>query len=53
MPGAGRRLMVVQDGEIVEVRGHHSDQAALDAFFGTLIPHQPSRGAGGPVVVER
>jgi ketosteroid isomerase-like protein len=39
---AGRRLdvtvcqlMRVQDGKIVEVRGHYSDQAALDAFWGT------------------
>jgi ketosteroid isomerase-like protein len=39
---AGRRLdvtvcqlMRVQNGKIVEVRGHYSDQAALDAFFGT------------------
>ena len=38
---AGRRLdvtvcqlMRVQEGKIVEVRGHYSDQAALDAFFG-------------------
>jgi uncharacterized protein len=28
------QLMRVQDGKIVEVRGHYSDQAALDAFFG-------------------
>lgn len=39
---AGRRLdvtvcqlMRVQDGKILEVRGHYSDPAALDAFFGT------------------
>jgi ketosteroid isomerase-like protein len=39
---AGRRLdvtvcqlMRVQDGKIAEVRGHHSDEAALDAFWGT------------------
>ena len=39
---AGRRLdltvcqlMRVQDGKIVEVRGHYSDEAALDAFWGT------------------
>ena len=39
---AGRRLdlmvcqlMRVQVGEIVEVRGHYSDEAALDAFWGT------------------
>jgi ketosteroid isomerase-like protein len=39
---AGRRLdvtvcqlMRVQDGKILAVRGHYSDQAALDAFFGT------------------
>jgi ketosteroid isomerase-like protein len=38
---AGRRLdvtvcqlMRVQDGKIVEVRGHYSDQTALDAFWG-------------------
>jgi uncharacterized protein len=29
------RLMRVQDGKILEVRGHYSDQAALDAFWGT------------------
>jgi ketosteroid isomerase-like protein len=28
------QLMRVQDGRIVEVRGHHSDHAALDAFWG-------------------
>jgi ketosteroid isomerase-like protein len=39
---AGRRLNVtvcqlmrIQDGKIVEVRGHYWDPAALDAFFGT------------------
>ena len=39
---AGRRLNVtvcqlmrIQDGKIVEVRGHYSDEAALDAFWGT------------------
>jgi ketosteroid isomerase-like protein len=26
--------MRVQDGKIVEVRGHYSDQTALDAFWG-------------------
>ncbi len=38
---AGRRLdqtvcqlMRVEGGKIVEVRGHYSDQAALDAFWG-------------------
>lgn len=38
---AGRRLdvtvcqlMRIQDGKILEVRGHYSDQAALDAFWG-------------------
>jgi ketosteroid isomerase-like protein len=38
---AGRRLdvtvcqlMRVQGGKIVEVRGHYSDEAALDAFWG-------------------
>jgi ketosteroid isomerase-like protein len=29
------QLMRVQDGKILEVRGHYSDQAALDAFWGT------------------
>jgi uncharacterized protein len=45
---AGRRLdltvcqlMRVRDGKIVEVRGHYSDQAALDAFWGP----DPARGA--------
>lgn len=45
---AGRRLdltvcqlMRVQDGKVVEVRGHYSDQAALDAFWGL----DPARGA--------
>jgi ketosteroid isomerase-like protein len=28
------QLMRVEDGKIVEVRGHYSDQAVLDAFFG-------------------
>ena len=39
---AGRRLNVtvcqlmrIQDGKIVEVRGHYSDEAALDGFWGT------------------
>jgi ketosteroid isomerase-like protein len=39
---AGRRLdqtvcqlMRVRAGKIVEVRGHYSDEAALDAFWGT------------------
>jgi ketosteroid isomerase-like protein len=39
---AGRRLNVtvcqlmrIQDGKIVEVRGHYSGEAALDAFWGT------------------
>ena len=38
---AGRRLdqtvcqlLRVQDGKIVEVRGHYGDEAALDAFWG-------------------
>jgi ketosteroid isomerase-like protein len=45
---AGRRLgltvcqlMRVQEGRIVEVRGHYSDQAALDTFWGP----DPARGA--------
>src|SRR5262245_60793429 len=29
------QLMRIQDGMIVEVRGHYWDPAALDAFFGT------------------
>ena len=28
------QLMRVRDGKIVEVRGHYSDEAALDAFWG-------------------
>ena len=28
------QLMRVQDGKIVEVRGHYSDEAALNAFWG-------------------
>ena len=44
---AGRRLdltvcqlMRVEDGKIVEVRGHYSDEAALNAFWG------PASGPG-------
>jgi uncharacterized protein len=29
----GCQLMRIQDGRIVEVRGHYSDQEALDAFW--------------------
>jgi uncharacterized protein len=29
------QLMRVEGGKIVEVRGHYSDEAALDAFWGT------------------
>ncbi len=29
----GCQLMTVRDGKIVEVRGHYSDQYALDAFW--------------------
>ena len=29
----GRQLIRLQDGLIAEVRGHYSDEAALDAFW--------------------
>ena len=48
---AGRRLdlmvcqlMRVQDGKIVEVRGHYSDEAALDAFWGPASGRGADRG---------
>ena len=55
---AGRRLdltvcqlMRVEDGKIVEVRGHYSDEAALDAFWGPSAGVDPIVGrvrrAGG------
>jgi uncharacterized protein len=31
----GCQLMRLRDGRITEIRGHYSDQYALDAFFGT------------------
>jgi ketosteroid isomerase-like protein len=35
------QLMRVQDGKIVEVRGHYSDPAQLEAFFGRREEAKP------------
>ena len=35
------QLMRVQNGQIVEVRGHYSDEAALNAFWGGCVERSP------------
>jgi hypothetical protein len=34
------QLMRVQDGKVIEVRGHYSNEAALDAFWGSAAPER-------------
>lgn len=38
------QLMRVQDGQIMEVRGHYSDEAVLDAFWGIRPGSGPEDG---------